>query len=369
MIAIIRRIDAATRSGWQGILSCLLALALLSACQPTEDAAHAPRAAKAHLVSVAIVGEEAVSETVIRTGTLRARRVVRLHSQENGQIMSAPYFAGDEVREGELVVQLDDRLLKAELRKAEANREQAEANLARIKRLSGKKLISEDERLRAETAVQVARAEESLLNTRLDYTRIRAPFDGVVTERMVEPGDAVPSYAHLLTVEDPASLFTEVTVSELVLPGLQKDDVVSVRIDALGERYFPGRVERIHPNVDPRSRLGVVEVALHPVPAGAQAGQLCRVVIEGQPQARRVIPLTALRRDTRGPYVFRVDESSTARRTSVETGLFFDQQIEVIAGLNDGDRIVTTGFLGLDDGMTVEVMETVGGTADLAQGS
>lgn len=357
---------------WQGVISCLLGALMLGACQSGDEAAATKHSASrsVHLVNVAIVGKEAVlSETVIRTGTLRTHRVVRLHSQEDGQIMSAPFYAGDAVDKDQLVVRLDDRLLKAELRKTEATRKQAEQNLERVKRLSGKKLISEDQRLRAETALQVARAEESLLKTRLDYAQVRSPFDGVITERMVEPGDAVPSYAHLFTIEDPASLFTEVTVSELALPGLQKNDAVRVRIDALGDKYFSGRVERIHPNIDPKSRLGVVEVALDPVPAGAQAGQLCRVVIEGQAQERRVIPLTALRRDTKGQYVFRIDESGTARRTPVDTGLFFSHQIEVVSGLNDGDRIVTTGFLGLDDGMLVEVADTVSGVPDVTPAS
>lgn len=349
------------------LVACLFSVLMLSACQPEDKApaASPTQEQSVHLVNVAVVREEAVSTTVIRTGTLRARGVVRLHNQEDGQILSVPFFAGDRVKKNQLVVRLDDRLLKAELRKAEATRKQAEQNLDRIKRLSGKKLISENERLRAETALQVARAEQSLLETRLDYTQIRAPFDGVVTERMVEPGDAVPSYAPLLTIEDPASLFTEVTLSELLLPSLQKNDRVEVQIDALGDDRFGGRVERIHPNVDPKTRLGVIEVALDPVPAGAQAGQLSRVIIEGRPQERRLIPMTALRRDTQGQYVFRIDETSTARRTPIETGLFFSQQIEVISGLNDGDRIVTAGFLGLHDGMLVELAEVIGQVSEI----
>ena len=304
------------------IICWLIPVLLLAACEAAQGpASGARRQAGPQLVGVATVETREIAGRITRPGTLKARRIVRLHNQEEGRIRQMPYFEGDSVRAGDTVVRLDDSLLQAELRKARARLRQAEQDLARFKRLVGKNLISEEDLMRAETALDVARAEESLLKARLEYMHIRAPFDGVVTERLAEPGDAVPRHTHLLTIADPGSLVTEVKVSELMLPALAAGDPVEVRIDALGDALFEGRVLRVHPTIDPRTRQGTVEVLVEPVPAGARAGQLCRVTLAGQARPRRLIPLAALRRDAREAFVFVVDEPGTARRSTVRSGL------------------------------------------------
>lgn len=307
-------------------------------------------------VAISVVSSAPLGQTLVRSGSLRARRSVRLHSQEEGRVEALPVFAGDAVKAGALLVRLDDRLLRAEFNKAEATRQQAAQDLTRLQRLVERKLISEDELLRAKTALRVAEAEESLLKTRLGYATINAPFDGIVSERKVEPGDAVPKFAHLLTLVDPQSLFTEVSVSELVLPTLKIGDAVPVRIDALGTTEYLGRIERIHPTIDASSRQGMAEIALTTVPPGAQAGQLCRVYLPGEVQERRAIPLTALRNDTEGEYVYTLDASDTARRTRVSSGISLGDRIEILDGLNDGDRVITRGFINLSDGDLVEIV-------------
>lgn len=346
------------------ILGCIAMLGLGSGCsdKPAGETQTTAAAVKPVAVSSITVRSEPLAQTLVRSGTLRARRIVRLHSQEEGRIEALPVFEGDRVKAGAVLVRLDDRLLRAELNKAEANRQQAQQDAARLQRLSGRKLVSEDEQLRAETALRVAEAEESLLKTRLGYATITAPFDGVVSQRMVEPGDAVPKFAHLLTLVDPQSLVTEVSVSELVLPTLQVGDAVQVRIDALGSTQFAGRIERIHPTIDAATRQGVVEIALSPVPPGAQAGQLCRVYLPGEVQQRLTVPLTALRQDVEGEYVFTVDASDTARRTSVHSGMSLDDRIEILEGLKDGDRVITRGFINLSAGKPVEIVTTADST-------
>lgn len=352
------------------IICWALPALLLAACEAAQEPqSGVGRQAGPQLVGVAVVETRQIAGRVTRPGTLKARRIVRLHNQEEGRIREMPYYEGDRVQSGETVVRLDDSLLQAELRKARAQLHQAEQDLTRLKRLVGRQLISEEDLMRAETAVDVARAEQSLLKARLEYMRIRAPFDGVVTERLAEPGDAVPRHTHLLSIADPASLVTEVQVSELILPALAPGDPVEVRIDALGDRLFGGRVLRVHPTVDPRSRQGTVEVVVEPVPAGARAGQLCRVTLTGEARPRRLIPLAALRRDAREEFVFVVDEAGTARRTAVRSGLYLDDRVEILEGLAEGARVVTRGFLGLNDGMPVQIVESPPGNPAPAQGA
>lgn len=337
--------------------SAVFALLLAACDKPATPAAHGQSDDKPLAVSIIEVKSEALAQTLVRTGTLRARRSVRLHSQEEGRIEQLPVFAGDRVEAGRLVAKMDDRLLRAELAKAEATRRQAEQDVARVQRLADRKLVSVDELQRAQTALRVAVSEESLLQTRLGYATLTAPFDALVSERLVEPGDAVPKFAHLLTLVDPTSLYTEVPVSELLLPTLKSGDVVQLTIDALGAARYEGRIGRIHPTIDPATRQGVLEVNLAPVPPGAQAGQLCRVFLPGELENRRSIPLGALRQDAAGEYVFVVDAAGKAQRRGVRSGMALGDRIEILDGLSDGEKVVTRGFLDLAAGKPVLIVD------------
>ncbi len=338
------------------LLPLILVLALGACSKESAAPLAAPSPAQdVHLVKTATVRSDHLGFSSVHTGTLRARREVKVFNQEEGTITAMRYYEGDRVRGGTALVTLDGALLQVQLDKAAATRRQAETDLARLKELVKKKLAAEDLLARAETALQVARSEEALLRTRLGYTVIHAPFDGVVTARLAEPGDAVPRHTHLMTVADPASLITAVTVSELLLPALAIGDKAGVRIDALGAQEFSGRIERIHPTVDPNTRQGVVEVVLDPVPSGARAGQLSRVTLTASLAPRLVIPFEALQRDQNGEFVFILDQDGKARRRTVRSGLRLADQAEILEGLETGQQVVVKGFLGLSDGKQVKL--------------
>jgi membrane fusion protein (multidrug efflux system) len=331
-------------------------LVALSSCdqavQPNGDGRKAGE--KVHLVEVVPVRAALLRHETVRTGTLTARRSVRVFNQEEGRIEALPVFEGEAVRAGQVLVRMDRRLLEAELQKAAAARAQAEADLSRIRTLSKKKITTQERLDHAETAFKVAQAEESLYRTRLEYGEIKAPFDGVVTERFVEPGDVAPRHTHLLTVIDPNTLYTKVAVSELMVPGLRRGDAVDVRIDALGDRIWSGHISRIHPTVDPRTRQSVVEVDLSPLPPGARAGQLCRATLRTAESWRKVLPFAVLRHDREGEYVFLVvDGKAQIRR--VRSGLRLGDQVEALEGVEDGDQVVVRGFLDLSAGKSVRV--------------
>lgn len=345
------------------LAACVAGLLLaLTACDQGVQKSGGDRKAerKTHLVEVATVRSEALRHETVRTGTLTARRSVRIFNQEEGRIESLPVFEGEAVRAGQLLVAMDRRLIEAELRKAAAARAQAESDLGRVRALTKKKIATQERLDHAETALEIARAEETLYRTRYDYGEIKAPFDGVVTERLVEPGDVAARHTHLLTVIDPNTLYTEVAVSELMLPGLREGDGADVRIDALGDRVWPGRIGRIHPTIDPRTRQGIVEVELAPVPPGARAGQLCRATLRTAEIRRKVLPFAALRHDKDGEYVFVVvDGKAEIRR--VHSGLRLGDQVEALQGLEDGDSVVVRGFLDLTAGKAVSIANSDAG--------
>lgn len=334
-------------------LSLLVVVAGLGGCGRQEEPAGDKRDTQ-HLVETAPVVSDNLSVVRTRAGTLNALREVRIHTQEEGRLTALPFSEGDAVKAGDVVVQLDDTLLRVQLERAAATRKQAAEDVKRLKELRGSKLISENEYTRAVTALEVAEADERLLQTRLGYTTMKAPFDGVVTARLSEPGNIIERHQHVLTIADPSSLVTELPVSELILPGLAIGDVAQVRIDALGDRVFEGRIVRVYPNLDPLTRRGTIEVEIDPVPAGAAPGQLCRVELNTHPAHRQVIPYAALRRDANSEYVFVLDAESRAQRVNVESGLRLADKVEIRQGLQDGQQVITRGFLGLTSGKTVK---------------
>jgi membrane fusion protein (multidrug efflux system) len=310
-----------------------------------------------HLVETAPVISDSLSVVRTRTGTLRALREVKIYTQEEGRITALPVYEGDRVKTGDVVVRLDDALIKAQLARAAATRKQAEQNLNRLKELRGKKLVSEDEYNRSQTQLEVSEADEQLLKTRLGYTTIESPLNGVVSERLSEPGNVAERNQHLLTISDPSSLVTELPVSELILPDLAIGDVARVSIDALGDRVYEGHIIRIYPTLDPVTRRGTIEVEITPVPESAAPGQLCRVELSTRAARRRVIPFSALRRDETSEYVYVVDGEGRAQRVNVTSGLRLGEKVEIRQGLEDGQQVVTRGFLNLIPGKPVKRVE------------
>ncbi|PVV16429.1 MAG: efflux transporter periplasmic adaptor subunit [gamma proteobacterium symbiont of Ctena orbiculata] len=336
--------------------SFLILLLLSSGCsQSASDSDNRGKdTERAHLVAVETIESQASVIVHERDGTLKPRQSVRIFNQEEGRVTELPFFEGDEVAKGVAIVILDEELLKAELEKALATAKQMQLNLKRQEELAKRLAVSQDDLAQARTDLRVAEAERRVLQTRLGYTRIRAPFSGLISERLVEPGDVVPRHTHLMTIINPQSLVTSILVSDLLLPQLNTGDPVTVRIDGLGEEPFAGRILRIHPQLDEKTRMGTVEVILDPIPKGARSGQLCRVMLQTARQHRITVPFNALQRDAEGEFVYRLDRQQQAERISVDSGMRIDERVEILQGLETGDRIVTKGFIDLEPGTKVE---------------
>jgi membrane fusion protein (multidrug efflux system) len=338
------------------ILAPVLAasLAALAGCGAESSGKSAPPPPQVHLVELAPAEPGRLSYTADRAGSLRAVREVRIVNQEEGRLTEVRVRQGDRVAAGEVLVRYDDRILRAQLDKAEATLGQAELDHRRSRQLVEEGFISKDAVSRTDTALEIARAETRLLRTRVEHMTIAAPFAGVVSQRLVEPGNVTPQHTHLLTVIDPSELVTDVNVSELVMPYLDVGDRAEVRIDALGERLYPGRIVRIHPAIDPATRTGRVEVALTPAPKGARAGQFCRVVLSTGSREWLVVPLAALQRDAQGEYVYVYRDDGTVQRAGIRSGLRLADRVEIRDGLARGERVVVKGFLGLAAGQKVK---------------
>ncbi len=316
-----------------------------------------------------MVENKAVSLTQTISGTLEAVTKIRLYNEESGRITQLPYHEGDTVKKGTLLVQLDNELLKTDVAKAKALREQAKLDFSRLKKLLQKKIATEDEVAKARTELDLAIAEEKRQLTRLNRTSIKAPITGMITQRLYEPGDMLAQQSQILTIIDPTSLRLKASLAERWLPLVKKNQSVTLRIDALGDKKFNADVVRIHPAINASTHKGIIEILLSPVPAGATIGQFARAKIKLTATNRFVIPAHTIHYEPGGAYVYRVVEHANTQNSKAESNknettvekIFFEQgqqflsMTEILSGLNAGDQIVSRGFLGLRDGKKVEV--------------
>jgi len=343
---------------FRGLALCaVLSTGCSGSDSPPTQTAQGVKHAEIHLVEAVTVAPQEVSIDQERTGSVRARRLVRLHNREEGLIEQLPYYQGDAVEQGAQLVKIDDSLLQAELARADALTRQARIDLERLEGLVRRKAASEDELARARTDLDVAIADRRILETRFGHTRITAPFAGLIAERLAEPGDMAAKNSHLLTLIDPASVIVEAPVSELTLPQISVGDPADVRIDALGGERFAGAVVRIHPRLDPYTRQGIVEIALDPLPKGIRPGQFARARLRTASHPRLLVPFSALQRDRAGEFVFRIDAEHRVHTARIHSGARIADRIEILEGLEPGDRIVSRGFLGLRPGIEVRIAD------------
>lgn len=325
---------------------------LLQACSGDKAGDNAKSQPKQVSTAVAARHDTQIIETL--PGTIEARRSARIHNQQAGIIDRILAFQGDMVKQGALLARLDDKLLAAQRDKALATLEQSKLDLKRAEALATNKLISDDALAQARTRVAVAQADARLAQAQFDYSRISAPFNGVISERLIDEGDVVANQTHLFTLLDTHSLKALVSVPENLLAQLAVNNKASIHIDSARLHNIPGRITRVSPSLNQQTRQGEIEIEISPVPDGMLPGQICQVSLQGQPVSSLMVDFDAIRHDTGGAYVY-VLQGDTVQRVGVQTGIQQAGKIEIVQGLNAGDVVVTKGFTGLHDGKNVAI--------------
>ncbi|MCG6957232.1 MAG: efflux RND transporter periplasmic adaptor subunit [Gemmatimonadetes bacterium] len=323
-----------------------------------------PRVSAVQTVPVT-VGSIARSVTV--SGVVEPLRTVAVNSQLSGQVLAVNVEEGTVVHTGDTLAELDGRELQAQLAAAEAAYQVAEAAFERAQQLRDRQIITLPEYEQQRTAHAAAKATLDQIRTRIGYTHVLSPVNGVVTEKRVEAGDAVGTQTRLFSVAEVATLVVRVGVSELDVVELKEGDPVQVDLDAFPGRAVSAHIRRIFPTGDPTTRLVPVEVALESSARSfVRPGFLARTTFAlNQRTGVLLIPQGALVGGSSSQAVFVVEQGRAVRRT-VETGLMSEGAVEVVSGLEKGEPVVTLGNNLLRDGAEVRVVN--GDTAEVEGG-
>ncbi len=308
-------------------------------------------------VEITVVERVTLARTSTVAGQLSPLRVVGVTSQVSGALLRVTVEEGSRVSQGTVLAELDSRELDAQLRAARANLALARTTAERSEQLRRNQVITATEYERDQAALASAEATVSQLETRVGFTKIASPIDGVVMQRFVQAGDVVGGATRMFTIADVGTLVTQLPVSELEVPFLREGSAVSVRVDALG-REVQGRIRRIFPAADSVSRLVPVEVAISGAQqAGLKPGYSVRVTLNLDERTGALVVPTRAVVGAAGSNSVYVIRDGKAERRRVRVGTDLDGKTEIFEGLAAGDTIITTGNALLRDGAAVRIVE------------
>lgn len=328
----------------------LLAIALFQAgCRRSELGAAVETRPPVTVRTVVVEPvERAGYEEVV--GTVRAKLSAAIEPKVSARIESLLVSPGQEVKAGDLIAQLDAHEIQARLNQALAVREQAMRELERASTLLQKKIISaaDFDAIKARERVSAGAVQEA--QAMLDYTKVVAPFDGVITRKLADVGDLAAPGKPIAEMEDPRALRFEADVPEALISNIRLGAKLATRI-GMASPAVEGAVVELAPVADPASRTFLVKLDL-PLVAEMRSGQFGRVLVPTGEIRTMQVPLSALVARGQMETVFVVENGRAVLRL-VRTGKRSDTEVELVSGLNSGDRVVIQGEEPLRDGMAV----------------
>jgi membrane fusion protein, multidrug efflux system len=308
-------------------------------------------------VEVGTIELVSVAEEVEALGTLAADESVVIAPEIAGRVVSLGFKEGERVAKDQPLVMLDTAILDAELKQAQADlslaRDTYDRNRSLVQRGAGTQVALEQ--ATAQLASQEARLQ--LAQAKLAFATIKAPFSGVVGLRSVGIGDFVSIGKPLITLTNIDPIKVDFRVPEIYLTQLKVGQPIQLKVDAVPDRPFTGKIFAIDPVVDVNGRAVKLRATIPNTDLVLKPGLFARVTIMVDKRENAlVIPETAVVPDGLTKTVFIV-ENGKAKRLPVELGKRLTGKVEVVKGLKAGMQIVTAGQMRLREGSTVAIKE------------
>ena len=353
----------------------------------------------------AIAVEKPIARYVAVTGTLAAQEQADVAAEISGRIMSTPVERGTRVGTGAVLVQIAETEVRAQSDEAAANTAQLEARLGlagggtfdvdrvpevanaraaadlaeaefdRAQMLLNRKLLPQADFDRSRTQTDVARRQHDIARNnaaqqyqqlvaaraRMTMARkaladaaVRAPFDGIVDERLVSVGDYVVRGTKVASVMRTTPLRVELTVPGQYLSAIAVGRAVSLEVDAYPGRTFTGQVRYVSPAVRADSRALIIEAVVPNESGELKPGLFATARIEQAAHSPAVlVPGSAVRTDAGVARVFVVSRTGTAEERIVTTGLVVENLIEITSGVVAGDQVAVSNVASLADGVRI----------------
>lgn len=303
----------------------------------------------------AIIASEANLDNNLRsTGSLMANESVTLKSEVSGIVERIYFKEGEHVKKGQLLVQLNDDEIKAEVEKLQFTRKLNEDIEYRQKQLLQREAISQEEYETALTTLNTTRSDIKVRQVRLDKHQIRAPFSGVIGLRSVSVGSYLNPSDNIATLYSINPIKIDFSVPGKYSSQVNPGDKIDFTTDA-HEETFTGEIYAIEPQIDPKTRSLKIRATSENKENKLLPGQFAKILLTlNSYESAIMIPTEAVIPELNGKKVY-VYRNGVAETKQIETGIRTADKIQVISGLNAGDTVLTSGTLQLRQGTQVDI--------------
>ncbi|MDC0660953.1 efflux RND transporter periplasmic adaptor subunit [Marinobacter sp. SS21] len=320
------------------------------------QAAEGPQRQRApSVVNTVTPTEQTVQDALAAVGTLKSRDAVALTTEVSGRVVAFDLPPGGIVAQGQLLLRLDDRQARADLRVAEAQLADAQRKYDRARRLVTNNSIAQSQLDELSTARDVARAQRIAAHTRLDNHRIDAPFAGTVGLTDIAIGSYLSEGDTITTLDATDRMELNFSVPERFIGQLHLGQQVTGHTPAFPGEAFRGTLVELGARINELSRTLPVRAQVANADRRLRPGQFMSVRLTLEERQALVIPEQALLIRGADSFVF-VAEAGVARRVRVEVGSRQPGRVEIVAGLSPEDAVIITGQDRLSSGDAVEVV-------------
>ncbi len=293
-------------------------------------------------------------------GKIEASGRVELAFEVAGKIVKLPITSGQEIKEGELVAQLDDRDFKASLAAAQSRADKAKADLVRYEQLLKEEVIARSAYDQIKKDYDVARADADIARKAMQDTKILAPFTGVIGDKFVENFQNVQAKQPIATLQNDAVIEIGIDIPQDVALAAQKAEQIAVTtvLEAAPNQEFELKLKEYSREADPQTQTYHVRLFM-PTPetkAKILPGMTTTVTFRYSEDSTGgySVPVSAVLDEGGQTFVWKVGQDMTVRKSPVSVGLMSGDRIMITEGLQEGDRIATAGVHYLREGQKVK---------------
>lgn len=352
-------------------------LPLISGCGRGPEAAPSATAGPPAEVQTIHPVKGAILRNVTLPGEIKPYQQATLYAKVTGYLKTITVDKGDQVQEGALLAEIEVPELLADSARYKAEVEVAEIDFRRVSEAQRKApdLVPPMSVDTAKGRYEVAKANLERADTLLKFTKITAPFSGVITRRMVDVGAFIPAAtagspqnAALVTLSDFHTVRVQVAVPELEAALVARDQPVKVSVDGLPGRKFDGKVTRFAYALDDASKTMLAEVELPNPKLELRPGMyaIVKLGLERREDAL-LVPIEALATEKANAFVFTM-VGNQAKKVPVKTGFNDGTNVEIMEGIRPEEAVILPGKRALSNGQTVRAMEAGPATPSKAGG-
>ncbi len=335
----------------------ILAVGLLGglvACNGAKAGEDAGAGGFALPVEVAVARQDTVVDAIQATGQIEAIQATDLQPEIEGRVVAIPMTEGGEVAKGAPLFRIDDQELKAEVARAEADRDLKEQALVRTRQLLAQNAAAISDLERADAEARSAQASLDLLKLRLSRTTVRAPFAGIAGQRLVSLGDYVTTSTKLVTVRTIDPMRVAFTVPERYAGVVRKGQRASFQVAAVPGEEFTGKVDFVSPGVQLPARTLLIKALVPNGRRKLQAGMFIEARLATAVRPRAIVVPEESVLALQGQYFVFVILDGKAARRAVTLGVRSPGEVEVNSGVDAGEQVVVGGLEMLQDGAPVK---------------